>query len=375
MKQTASLEKPWYHADNVIDVPSPSLLVYPDRIEQNIRKMIQIAGDADRLRPHVKTHKMSEVVRLQLKHGINKFKCATISEAEMLAMSGAKDILLAIQPVGPNMLRFFKLKQAFPVNKISCIADNADTIRQLSDMSVKTSQETNVWLDINNGMNRTGIAPGDDAARLYKMIITKPGLKAEGFHVYDGHIHDSEFSIRQRICNESFVPVNMFIDELTKDGIPPAKIVAGGTPSFPVHALRQGVECSPGTLILWDYKSCSSFSEMDFLYAAVLITRVVSKPGKDLICLDLGHKAIGSEMPHPRLKIFGIEDFTVLNHSEEHMVIRTSVAENYSTGDILYCIPSHICPTVALHDTVSVVTENRVTGQWNVDARRRKITI
>ena len=92
---------------------SPSLLVYPDRIESNIRKMVMMAGDVSRLRPHVKTHKMPEIIRMQMNHGIYKFKCATISEAEMVAGCGATDILLAMQPVGPNIERFFRLKQAF----------------------------------------------------------------------------------------------------------------------------------------------------------------------------------------------------------------------------------------------------------------------
>jgi D-serine deaminase-like pyridoxal phosphate-dependent protein len=114
---------------------------------------------------------------------------------------------------------------------------------------------------------------------------------------------------------------------------------------------------------------------MDFLHAAVLLTRIVSKPAKDLLCLDLGHKSVASEMPQPRIKIFGLEEFTVINHSEEHMVIRSSEASKFNTGDHLYCIPYHICPTVALYDYVSVVNEHRVTGQWNVEARKRKITI
>jgi len=381
MEKVVSENTHWYSVENADVIPSPALLVYPDRIESNIQKMIEIAGDTDILRPHVKTHKMPEIIRLQMKHGINKFKCATISEAEMVAKCGAKDILLAMQPVGPNLNRFFKLKKKFPDSEISCIADNEDIIHQLSAMAKKTGLKTHVWLDINNGMNRTGISLGE-AALLYKMIINLPGLKAEGLHVYDGHIHEEDFNLRQRICNEAFVPVKIFVDELFNEGISKVKIVAGGTPSFPIHALRAslprisgGVECSPGTLLLWDYKSSSSLADMDFLHAAVLLTRVVSKPAKDLLCLDLGHKSVASEMPQPRIKIFGLDEFTVINHSEEHMVIRSSEASRFNTGDHLYCIPYHICPTVALYDYVSVVNEHRVIGKWNVEARKRKITI
>lgn len=375
MKNSPDSNNGWYMINNADEVNSPSLLVYPDRIEANIKRMIDIAGSADKLRPHVKTHKMSEIIKLQMKLGINKFKSATISETEMVARCGAADILLAIQPVGPNIGRFFKLKQEFKNTKISCIADNEEIIIQLSDIARKTGFETHLWLDINNGMNRTGITPGEKAARLFKRIIDSPMLVAEGLHVYDGHINEPDYELRQKKCNDAFLPVMNLVEELKNDGIYPVKIVAGGTPTFPVHALRKGVESSPGTLLLWDYGYSNSFSDMQFLHAAVLLTRIISKPGKDLICLDLGHKAVGSEMPPPRIKILGMEKYTFISHSEEHMVVRTSEAIKHKTGDFLYCIPWHICPTIDRHDTVYVINDHNVTGLWNVEARKRKINI
>src|SRR5512133_2554942 len=137
---------PWYIVENASEVNSPSILVYPDRIESNIRKMIEIAGGTQRLRPHVKTHKLAEVVKLQMKHGITKFKCATVSEAEMTAACGASDILLAMQPVGPNLDRFFNLKKQFRGSDISCIADDENIIAGISEMAVKTGLVTKVWI-------------------------------------------------------------------------------------------------------------------------------------------------------------------------------------------------------------------------------------
>lgn len=375
MEKTSDLNSNWYQVKNADEIPSPALLVYPDRIESNIRKIIEIAGGTDRLRPHVKTHKMSEIIRLQMKSGINKFKCATIAEAEMVARCGATDILLAIQPVGPNIERFFKLKKEFIESKISCIADNEEVIIELSNMARKTSLETHVWLDINNGMNRTGVIPGEKAARLYKRIIDSPMLVAEGLHVYDGHIHESDFTRRQHICNDAFVPVQTLIQELKSDGIEPVKIIAGGTPTFPIHAARKDCETSPGTLILWDWGYSSSFTDMNYLHGAVLLTRIISKPGKDLLCLDLGHKAVASEMPQPRIKILGFEKYTISNHNEEHMVLRTPLADKFKVGDVIYCIPYHICPTVDRHDIAYVVSNHSVTGMWNVEARKRMITL
>jgi D-serine deaminase-like pyridoxal phosphate-dependent protein len=375
MNNTTDSSDDWYLINDVDEVNSPSLLVYPDRIESNIRKMIEIAGNVDKLRPHVKTHKMPEVVKLQMKYGIKKFKCATISETEMVAKCGAPDILLAMQPVGPNLRRFFKLQKEFGNSRISCIADNEEIIIQLSDLARSTGIETHVWLDINCGMNRTGITPGEKAVRLYERIIDSPMLVAEGLHVYDGHLHEPDFSKREKKCNECFAQVTSLIEDLEKEGCSPVKIIAGGTPTFPIHALRKEVESSPGTLILWDYGYSSSFSDMEFLHAAVLLTRIVSKPARDLICIDLGHKAVAAEMPQPRIKILGLENYTIAGHNEEHMVIRTSKADKFKTGDPIYCIPWHICPTVDRHDTATVIRNHQATGQWIIEARKRMLSI
>jgi D-serine deaminase-like pyridoxal phosphate-dependent protein len=318
---------------------------------------------------------MPEVVKLQMKYGINKFKCATIAETEMVARCGASDILLAVQPVGPNIGRFFKLKQEFRETKLSCIADNEEIIIQLSDMARKTGIVTHVWLDINSGMNRTGVIPGEKSARFYRRIIDSPMLVAEGLHVYDGHIHEPDLALRTKICDEAFLPILSLVEELKSEGISPVRVIAGGTPTFPVHSKRDGVELSPGTVLLWDWGYSSSFTDMKFSHAAVLLTRIISKPAKDLLCLDLGHKSVASEMAQPRIRILDFEKYTIISHNEEHMVIRTPEAGKYKTGDPLYAIPWHICPTVDRHDAVYVVNDNNVTGQWTVEARKRKITL
>ncbi len=372
-KDTWSEDK-WYVIDNVQDVPSPALLIHPDRIEDNIGRMIAIGG-AGRLRPHVKTHKMAEIVHLQMEHGIGKFKCATLAEAEMVARCGARDILLAVQPVGPNIGRFFRLKQEFRDSKISCIADSEDIISKISRVAAQTGLIAGIWLDINNGMNRTGILPDKNAAKLFKFISDQPMLTAEGLHVYDGHIHEKDPAKRKEICEEAFGPVRELLSELRKTGNPSLPVVAGGTPTFPIHAGHGKSETSPGTLLLWDYGYSSSFADLDFLHAAILLTRVVSKPGRNLICLDLGHKAVASEMPQPRIKFFGLDNYEIVGHNEEHMVVRTGKAGMFRTGDALYGIPWHICPTVDRYDSVTVVREGRAEEEWKVEARRRRITI
>jgi D-serine deaminase-like pyridoxal phosphate-dependent protein len=368
-------ENTWYRISNPGEVSSPALLVYPDRIESNIRKMIAIAGSVNLVRPHVKTHKMPEIVKLQIKYGINSFKCATIAEAEMATQCGAKDILLAYQPVGPNIQRLFNLKQKFPGAKISCIADCEEIVKQLSETAHRNNTVINIYLDINNGMNRTGIAPGEAAVNLFRFMADSPNVEAEGLHVYDGHIHEKDFSLRQKLCDDAYAPVVLLISELKKFYDQPLVVVAGGTPTFPVHAMRGDVQTSPGTLLLWDYGYSSCFEDMEFMHAALLLIRIISKPGEGLVCIDLGHKAVASEMPHPRIKILEMDRYDIISHNEEHMVLRTPDAARLRVGDVLYGIPYHICPTVDRFDQVSVVRDGKVSEQWKVEARTRKITV
>ena len=109
--------------------------------------------------------------------------------------------------------------------------------------------------------------------------------------------------------------------------------------------------------------------------AAVLMTRIISKPAPDLLCLELGHKAVAAEMPHPRVQLFGLEDAAATIQSEEHLVIQTPRAKDYQVGDVLYGLPRHICPTMALHSEVWAVRDGRAAELWPVTARTRRITI
>ena len=199
----------WFHVANSADIPSPALLVYPERIRENVRRMIGIAGGAETLRPHMKTHKMPEVIRLQIKLGITRFKCATIAEAEMTAATGAEDVLLAYQPVGPNVDRFLELVARFPSVRFSCAADNPASVGDLSDAAARSSARLEVLVDLDVGQHRTGIPPDAHAAKLYRLITALPALRPGGLHAYDGHIHDPDVAARTINCEAAFAPVEV----------------------------------------------------------------------------------------------------------------------------------------------------------------------
>jgi len=193
--------------------------------------------------------------------------------------------------------------------------------------------------------------------------------------VYDGHIRDSELSERKKACDYAFSKVLELKKTLEHKGIIVEMIVAGGSPSFPVHCKRENIETSPGTTLLWDARYAQLFPEMEFQQAAVLLMRIISKPAPSIICLDLGHKMIASEMEFPRLHIFGLEDSEQIGQSEEHLVIKTSKADDFKVGDVFYGVPMHICPTVAKYESLLTVENGKVNGEWKVAARNQKITI
>src|SRR5690349_12313654 len=158
----------WFELQNADDIPSPALLLFPQRIEENLRRMISMVGAVDRLRPHMKTHKLPELIRLQVGLGVTKFKCATIAEAEMTANCGARDVLLAYQPVGPTIRRFIALTQKFPSVRFSCTSDHPDIVTALAAAAREAGTRIEVLVDLNIGQHRTGIPPNDDAFALYQ---------------------------------------------------------------------------------------------------------------------------------------------------------------------------------------------------------------
>jgi len=365
----------WYKITNEAEIASPALLIFRERVEENIRRMVAIAGRPERLRPHIKTHKLGPLVRTQLAQGITKCKCATIAEAEMAAEAGATDVLLAFPAIGPTVNRLMQLQESFPNVTFSTIADSEESISALGTASRGRGRPLAVLLDVDCGMNRTGIVPGEQAARLYNLIFQMDGLRAGGLHVYDGHIVESDFEARAALCERAWVDVLEFRGRLQRAGMPVPRIVAGGTPTFPVHARHAERELSPGTCVLWDFGYGDKFSDLPFEPAAVLLTRVVSKPAKNRLCLDLGHKAVAAENPQPRVRLLELPEALPVMHSEEHLVVETPHAEKMHIGQCLHGVPRHVCPTVALHNEAWLIENRSARECWPITARARRLRI
>jgi D-threonine aldolase len=364
----------WFLVHNIDQYDSPALIVYKERVLQNIRLLKSMVYNIDRVRPHVKTNKIAEVCQMMLDEGIHKFKCATIAEAEMLAVIGAPDVLLAYQPVGPKIHRLMELIKKYPRTVFSCLVDNDYSAQQIDTLFSGNGMVMRVFIDLNVGMNRTGIAPVD-ALALYQSCKNKQGVRAVGLHAYDGHINDTDVIARKERIDQAFAPVAALAEAVKSATGESPVVVAGGSPTFPFHAGRKEVECSPGTFVFWDWGYKTILPDEPFDYAALLVCRVVSIIDAETICLDLGHKSVAAENPLPRVHFLNAPQAKPVGQSEEHLVVKVADSSQYKTGDAWYGVPVHICPTVALYDKVLVAAHNNITASWNVVARRRSINV
>ncbi|MGN7988858.1 D-TA family PLP-dependent enzyme [Pedobacter sp. 22226] len=369
------LEKQWYLLDDPASVESPGLVFYTDRIKANIKQLISMIDDQNRLRPHVKTHKSAGVCKLMIDAGVAKFKCATIAEAEMLGRCGAADVLLAYQPVGPNIARFTALQKAYPLTQFSCLVDDEKIALELTSVSQSNGLTAEVFIDVNAGMDRTGILP-EKVLDLYIKLDQVKGLSVKGLHAYDGHIHESDFGIRTEKAKLIIEVLNGLASAIQKQSEYQPVIVAGGTPTFTIYNTESTFDCSPGTFALWDKGYQDAFEEQQFSTAALVISRIVSLPESNLICCDLGHKAVAAEKPLDKRVVFlNAPELIPVSQSEEHLVLNAGENHQYQIGDVLYGLPYHICPTVALYENALAVSTENTNQIWDITSRKRKITI
>lgn len=360
----------WFEIKDTAGLPTPSLVIYKDRMERNIDHLIAMTADASRYRPHVKTNKIAEVCSAMMQRGITKFKCATPAELQMLCRLGTRDVLLAYPLVGPNISLFTELQRKYPLTTVSFLADNTCMVPLLEEAFAASGIQGNVFIDVNVGMNRTGCSPAA-ASDLVGEIEACAHLRLLGFHGYDGHIHDSDKAQRcaqSKQCTGGLRALHKAVEQQLGRSL---QLVIGGSPTFACYLDDADVQMSPGTFVFWDHNYKTQYPELPFDYAALIITRIISILDGQHICLDMGHKAIASEMPQPRAAFLNLEEAVVVSQSEEHLVIRVPDTSALRPADIIYALPAHICPSVALHDKAFIVAGGAVTAQWEVTARTR----
>ncbi len=356
---------------------SPGFLVFRDLVIANIEQMIALAGDPARLRPHCKTHKTAEIAALQRERGIVRQKAATLAEVELLARTGCTDILLAYNLVGPNIARAVAFCQQYPQVRFAATADHPRLVQQLGEALVQAGVSMDLYVDINPGRDRTGLPPGDEAARLYRRIHETPGLNVAGFHIYDGQHHQPDLADRKTAVGAVWGAIDTLRNDVIAAGCPAPKLVCGGTPTFPVYAAMTdpAIELSPGTCVFHDAGYGESFPDLSvFTPAALVFTRVVSRPTSNRVTFDCGTKSVAADPPMGKRLVFpDIPDAVQVLHNEEHLVVETADAARWNVGDWTLAIPRHVCPTTALHRELPVIADGEHVETWTVAARDRVI--
>ena len=349
---------------NFSQIESPGLLVNPEIVKKNIEWVLkQVDNNPERLRPHIKTHKTREVNKLLLEAGISKFKAATIAEAELLALDEAPDVLLSMQPTGTTLLRFIDLTKKYTKTSFACILDDEQSAHALNAVS----DDQRVYIDLNMGMNRTGIKP-EDSKPLIELVNQLSNLQLVGIHAYDGHIRDLDLEDRKKHVELDFQSFYALLPHLSSD----LELVVGGTPSFLVHHSNPNYVCSPGTFVFFDTGYAKLYPENSLELAVQVIGRVISIPTNHTISIDVGHKSVAPENAiENRLQFIDHPDWKLLSQSEEHGIVEVGDSSAFQIGDVVRTYPYHICPTVALHQYLQV-GDGTV---WKVLARDRKITI
>jgi D-serine deaminase-like pyridoxal phosphate-dependent protein len=252
----------------------------------------------------------------------------------------------------------------YPKTKFSSIVDDAFAVSELNHIFADLS--IGVYVDLNMGMNRTGITPSK-ALALIQHIQTLPNVTLRGLHAYDGHIRDKVYEDRAKHVETDFTSFYELLERLNRSDL---ELVVSGTPSFLVHHKNPQFTCSPGTFIFFDAGYAALFPENTFEFGVEIIARIISKPTDTTICLDLGHKSVAAENPiDNRVRFLNHPEWILKSQSEEHGIVEVGDHSAYSIGEIVRMIPYHICPTVNLHSHLQVIDG----GLWEVKARNRRL--
>ncbi len=354
---------------------TPCLVVHEEILEQNVAEMAEYAGQRGiKVRPHQKTHKTAEIARMQIEAGAIGGTCAKLGEAEALVDSGAlSDVLIANEIVGELKVR--RLLALMDRANVMVAVDGVEAAQRLSDACSQAGKRLDVLLEVNTGLNRAGLKPGEEVLDLARSLAEMPGLNVRGIMTHEGHVAaakdaDDLGEIARR-AGENLVAT---AELLRENGFDIDVVSVGSTPAAFATTKIEGVtEMRPGTYVFNDNTAFRFGRITPDRCALRILATVVSRPAADRAVVDAGSKTLAMD-PSPSKKGFGYvveyPDATIVRVSEEHGVIELPEnARDLKVGDKIEIIPNHVCPTVNLQDEMFVVRDGEVTGCWNVIAR------
>ncbi|WP_066413971.1 alanine racemase [Halorubrum aethiopicum] len=357
------------------EIETPALLVDLDTMESNVRDYVSFAEANDvRLRSHVKTHKNAELAKRQSEYGGESgIVCQTLSEVEVMARNGIDDIYLSYMVVGPRKLeRLVRLSEK--LDRFATTVDGPGNIDPLQEAAADRDEDVDVILEIDVGLHRTGVTPGESTLETARFVREQPNLNLRGLLAYEAHVK-SEAETRseyETYCTEAMDRVQETVDLLESDGIAVPEVKVGGTATSKYSGQHPVVtEINPG---MYPFMDVGELEHRPFEVdrddcAATVVSTVISAPSEDRAVVDAGSKTLSmdtSQLPVPRYR----DDVEYVNASEEHGWLDTTDKDgSLAVGDRIEFIVPHVCTTVNLHDTIVGVREDRVEELWPVQAR------
>jgi D-serine deaminase-like pyridoxal phosphate-dependent protein len=358
-------------------VLTPALLINRDRVQHNIATTLRLLGDdRNRWRPHVKTAKLSYVMRMLVEAGVHQFKCATGLELSVLCQAGARDVLVAYPLTGANAGRVRDIAEHHQSIAISVLVDHESQLAEWRGSSLS------VFVDVNPGMNRTGVRE-DQAERILHLSqsVASSGLEFRGLHYYDGHLSKCAISERSMQAHLGYERLMRIVQMFATVGIEVPEVITAGTPAFPCSVSFSPFSkalfihrVSPGTVIYCDTTSLAQLpAEYGYLPATVVMTRVVSHPAPGIVTCDAGHKTVSADAGVPTCVVLGHPELEPLAPSEEHLPMRVADgAVVPAIGELLYLVPRHVCPTVNNFDHAVIVSDRKLIAVEPVSSRGRE---
>jgi D-serine deaminase-like pyridoxal phosphate-dependent protein len=358
-----------YRIKDAGQILTPALLIYPAIVDANIRATLKMVGnDPNRWRPHIKTAKVAAVLKQLLAHAVGNFKCSTTLELLTACEARAKDVLVAYPMMGANARRTREIAAEFPGTQISVL------IETLDQAAIWSGTNIGMFIDVNPGMNRTGIAEGraPDIVKLAQQL----GRQFRGIHYYDGHMSGVAASEREARAHEGYDRLLHIVERLGAAHVPAGEVITSGTPAAPFaisysrfRSARFVHRISPGTVVYNDMTSLEQLPEFGYEPAAIVLSTVVSRPTERSVTCDAGHKSVSADAGIPTCAVIGHSDWKPMKPSEEHLPIEIPSAAAANLGDRIYLLPHHVCPTVNNFDQAIMVREGNVASVEPVSAR------
>lgn len=351
------------------EIDTPALLIDLPIMEANLRRMADFFRQKEaKLRPHTKTHKCPIIAQKQMKLGAIGITCAKLGEAEIMVNAGMRDLLLANQIVGPTKIS--RLADLAHRANLMVAVDDCENVKALTAAVCGKRVKMRVLVEVDIGMGRCGVQPGQAALALAQEIDRSPGLTFSGLMGYEGHLVFVP-SLRERTdrCREAMGLLLETKELIERSGLAVEIMSGGGTGTYAITGQIPGMtEIQAGSYLFMDTRYRGIEGLADFGCALTVLSTIISRPHSQRVVIDAGMKAITHEFGMPEVK--DLPAAKVVSLAEEHGIIHLEQpGRDLKVGEKIELIVSHGCTTVNLHDCYFAIRDGFLEDIWPIVAR------